>query len=257
MDWNQAFNEIEKTGFVIIPNILENPKAMAEIKENLDIALSSDIESYSSLPGKHDDIVLDLVTKGSVFLQLLENEKMHKVFSHFLSDTCILYSFTSTILRPNKQHYACEIHTDMPRLVPNYHLGIVMTLAIDDFTETNGATYYLPGSHRSIEKPSKEEFYKNAVRVTRKAGDAVFFHPRVWHAGGLNQTTSTRYGCTIYAVRSWMRQRFDFPRMISDEVLSHLGERGRSFLGFNVRVPTNLKEYYVPPEQRLYKASQG
>ena len=36
-----------------------------------------------------------------------------------------------------------------------------------------------------------------------------------------------------------------------------LGETGRRFLGFNVRVPTTLDEYYLPPDQRLYKPNQG
>lgn len=32
---------------------------------------------------------------------------------------------------------------------------------------------------------------------------------------------------------------------------------GRAFLGFNVRVPTSLREFCLPPEQRLYKPGQG
>jgi hypothetical protein len=36
-----------------------------------------------------------------------------------------------------------------------------------------------------------------------------------------------------------------------------LGETGRRFLGFHVRMPTSLEEYYVPESQRLYKPGQG
>jgi ectoine hydroxylase-related dioxygenase (phytanoyl-CoA dioxygenase family) len=198
-----------------------------------------------------------MVMRSPAFVRLLENEKMHRVFARFLDDTCILYSSTSTILKPRQKHYTCEIHTDTPRLVPGYHLGLLMTLACDDFTEENGATYYLPGSQRFIEKPSDEEFYTGAVRVTRKAGDAAFFHPRVWHAGGINVTGTERVGCTVYAVRSWMKQRFDYPRMVDDRVLSLLGERGRAFLGFNTRVPTNMREFFRKPDDRLYKSGQG
>jgi ectoine hydroxylase-related dioxygenase (phytanoyl-CoA dioxygenase family) len=182
---------------------------------------------------------------------------MHRVFTHFLDDTCILYSCTSTLLKPKQNLFTCEIHTDMPRLVPGYHLGLLMTLACDDFTEQNGATYYLPGSHHTLNPPSKEEFYSGAVRVTRKAGDAVFFHPRVWHAGGVNHTDTDRVGCTVYAVRSWMKQRFDYPRMVSEDVLSVVGDRGRAFLGFNSRVPASMQEFYRRPEDRLYRPNQG
>jgi ectoine hydroxylase-related dioxygenase (phytanoyl-CoA dioxygenase family) len=50
---------------------------------------------------------------------------------------------------------------------------------------------------------------------------------------------------------------FDYPRLVPKEVVDQLGEVGRRFLGFNVRVPTSLEEYYVPEDQRLYKAGQG
>ena len=257
IDWQKHFEELDRDGFTIVPDIVDRAEEIAELKSQVLKAIEVDAEEYMGLPGKEEFIVLDLVTRGSAFLRLLENEKMHHFFSRFLGDTCILYSFTSTVLMPHQHHYTSNIHTDMPRLIPGYHLGLLMTLALDDFTEDNGATYYLPGSHRTLERPSDEEFYSNSVRVTRQAGDAAFFHPRVWHAGGTNKTENIRSGCTVYACRSWMRQRFDFPRMTNEEILSQLGERGKAFLGYNVRVPTNLKEFYAPPEKRLYKAGQG
>jgi hypothetical protein len=54
-----------------------------------------------------------------------------------------------------------------------------------------------------------------------------------------------------------MRQRFDYPRLVGEETLAHVGETGRRFLGFDVRMPATLEEYYLPEEQRLYKAGQG
>mgnify|MGYP001617722254 CR=1 FL=1 len=40
-------------------------------------------------------------------------------------------------------------------------------LALDDFTDENGATYYLPGSHKSLEVPTEEEFFAKAAPVAR------------------------------------------------------------------------------------------
>jgi ectoine hydroxylase-related dioxygenase (phytanoyl-CoA dioxygenase family) len=256
MDWDRHFAEIEQNGLTIVADIVGHGE-LEELRLQFDAAVTADWEEYRGLPGKDKCIVLDLVNRGPAFVRLLENERMHKVFSHFLGDTCILYTVSSVVMYLSGKPYTCKIHTDTPRLIPNYILTLLMTLALDDFTEENGATFYLPGSHRSMKKPSEEEFYAKAVRACRKAGDAAFMHPRVWHAGGLNYTDKPRRVCTILACRSWMRQRFDYPRMVNDEVLSQLGERGRAFLGFNVRVPASLREFYVPAEQRLYKADQG
>jgi ectoine hydroxylase-related dioxygenase (phytanoyl-CoA dioxygenase family) len=256
MNYEACLDNIEKLGFAIVPSVVSRSE-LAELRTQIDNAIDTDWMDYKHLPGKHRFIALDLVTRGRPFVRLLENEVMHRIFSHFLGDTCILYSFTSTIAYPNEQQYTANVHVDMHRLIPGYHLGLLMTLAIDDFTPENGATYYLPGSHHSVEKPDDERFYQKAVRVTRSAGDAAFFHPRVWHAGGPNLTNEPRRGCTVFACRSWMKQRFDYPRMVTPDILAQLGETGRRFLGFNVRVPTSLREFYVPPEERLYKANQG
>jgi len=256
VDWQRHFDEIEERGFTIVPEVV-SPEEVAVLRREVLEALEADWTAYQHLPGKADFIVLELVHHSPAVVRLLENETMHHVFSHFLGDTCVLYSATSTILRPRENHYTCEIHTDMPRLIPGYHLGLLMTLALDEFTEDNGATWYLPGSHRSMDRPSDEEFYANAVRVTRNAGDAAFFHPRVWHAGGLNNTDTPRVGCTLYACRSWMRQRFDYPRFLDESIVGSVGETGRRFLGFNVRVPTSMQEFYREPEERLYKPNQG
>ena len=257
LDWQSHFDEIEEQGFTVVPEIVSREESKL-LKQEVLQALRDDWDDYQHLPGKQEFICLDLVTRSPSFVRLLENPKMHFVFAHFLSEHCILYSNTSTVLRPRQKHFTCEIHTDMPaRMIDGYHLGMLMTLACDDFTEENGATYYLPGSQTRLDPPSKEEFYANAVRVTRKAGDAVFFHPRVWHAGGVNETDRDRVGCTVFACRPWMKQRFDYPRMVGEDVLSMLGERGRAFLGFNARVPANMHEFYRAPEDRLYKPGQG
>ena len=130
-------------------------------------------------------------------------------------------------------------------------------LALDDITLENGATYFLPGSHKSEGPPTDEEFFANAVQITRKAGDAVFFSTRCYHAGAPNHTDKIRYAIGLQACRPWMKQRFDYPRLLSPELAASLSDRARGFLGFNSRVPVDENEFYVSPEERTYKANLG
>ena len=256
MNIDKIEQEIESQGFSIVKDVV-TAQELEALREQLDNALDADIQDYGHLPGKKDWIIYDMVRRGPAFAKLLENETMQKIFCHFLGESCILYSFTSTIMKPNIEQTTAQIHVDAPRIIPNYHAGMLMTLALDDFTEENGATYYLPGSQNRSDAPSADEFYSNSVRVCRKAGDAIFFNPRVWHAGAPNNTDQVRRGVTPFAVRSFMKQRFDYPRMVNGDVLDQLGEVGKRFLGFNTRIPASMEEYYVPAEQRLYKANQG
>jgi len=54
-----------------------------------------------------------------------------------------------------------------------------------------------------------------------------------------------------------MRQRFDYPRMVPPAQVEGLDEMQRQLLGFNVRVPASMDEYYLSGEERLYKPNQG
>jgi ectoine hydroxylase-related dioxygenase (phytanoyl-CoA dioxygenase family) len=100
-------------------------------------------------------------------------------------------------------------------------------------------------------------FFANAARACCAAGDMIIFNARTVHAAGINTTQRTRHSLTINFCRSYMRQRFDFPRLVPREVIDGLGEKGRRLIGMNVRMPTSLDEFYLPIEQRLYKPNQG
>ncbi|MDQ2680991.1 MAG: phytanoyl-CoA dioxygenase family protein, partial [Candidatus Eremiobacteraeota bacterium] len=191
------------------------------------------------------------------FVRLLENDKLHEYLKAFLGATCIIYAYTSSSMPPGGSNYSRRIHVDCPRFISNYVTNIGITLALDDFTLENGATYFLPGSHRSGEQPTEAAFEVCAVPLLPKAGDAILFNARTWHRGGVNNSSTYRHAVTMNVCRSYMRQQFDFPRIVNDEVLSQLGERGRRFLGFDVRMPTSLQEYYLPVDQRPYKPNQG
>ncbi len=244
-------------GFTVVSDIVRQPE-IARLRAAVDEALDADWERYRGLPGKERFIALDLAQYGGPFLDLLDDDGLDSLFGAILGPRWVLYSFTSTVALAKTEQYTANIHTDTFRWSPDYDLGAVMTVALDDFTSDNGATYYLPGSHLTHrDPPSEEEFYDGAVRVVRKAGDAVFFHPRVWHAGGHNQTDRTRSGLTVYGCRSFMKQRLDFPRLLEPAMLDGVGERVRRILGFDVRVPTSMGEFYRPPDQRLYKGGQG
>jgi ectoine hydroxylase-related dioxygenase (phytanoyl-CoA dioxygenase family) len=249
--------DFEREGYSVVPAVVTEPE-IRELRDAVSGALDADWERYGHLPGKERFIVLDLAHYGGAFFGLLEKDIVDRLFGAILGDRWTLYSFTSTVALPHLEQYTANIHTDTHRLSPGYNLGAVITIALDDFTEQNGATYYLPRSHMThTEQPDEGEFYAGAVRVCRKAGDAVFFHPRVWHAGGFNATDRVRSGLTVYACRSFMKPRLDFPRFIDGALLDGASDRLRRVLGFDVRVPSSMEEFYRPPNERLYKSGQG
>jgi len=134
-------------------------------------------------------------------------------------------------------------------------MGVIFPL--DDFNEENGATYYLKGSHKLPDLPDETSFFEKASRACCAAGDMILFNGRLAHAAGANSTSRARHSLTINICRSYMRQRFDFPRLVPRGLINNLGDDGRRLIGMNVRMPTTLEEFYLPEDQRLYKPNQG
>jgi ectoine hydroxylase-related dioxygenase (phytanoyl-CoA dioxygenase family) len=127
------------------------------------------------------------------------------------------------------------------------------TILLDEFTEQNGATWYLPGSHAAAEPPSEALFYQTASRLVAPAGSVWFFNARLWHAGGMNQSGAWRHAVTINMARPWMKQRLDIPRAMAHMNLDALSATARQKLGFDAQVPANYAEYYAPVAERKFK----
>jgi ectoine hydroxylase-related dioxygenase (phytanoyl-CoA dioxygenase family) len=242
---------------VLVPDVLPRDEALL-MRPLLQQAIDEDLARWQGTTGYVDQwMVHNLMVRGQPFLRLLENQVLHAYLDEMLSDTCIVYAYTSSSMPPRGSNYSRRLHVDCPRVIPGYVTNVGVTLALDDFTEENGATQLLPNSQWRTDVPSETEFDRNAVRLMPKAGQAILFNARTWHRGGLNRTDKPRHAVTINVCRSFMRQRFDYPRLMPSESLAELGPIGRRFLGFNVRVPASLEEYYVPEERRLYKGGQG
>jgi ectoine hydroxylase-related dioxygenase (phytanoyl-CoA dioxygenase family) len=221
--------------------------------------LREDAARYGHHSAKRGDHVLDLVAYGGVFLRLLENEVMDRIYTHFLGPQWTLYTYSSTILRPEVQQEtkpaSAIIHVDTSRFIPQYCTAMQMTLALDDFTDSNGTSLYLPGSHKCEEKPTTETFNSYAVKVTRNAGDALFWNPRVFHCSGINESNETRNALSTYAVRPYIKSRFDYPRMLAATDATGFSDRLRRILGFNSAPPANVEEFYCNGEARMQRTT--
>jgi ectoine hydroxylase-related dioxygenase (phytanoyl-CoA dioxygenase family) len=248
-------HEIAERGFAIARGVVSDGEIQA-LRTDLERAIAEDVAAR----GPHDRgafMVLNLMTRGESFVRLLDNDVLHARLSPILGDTCVVYAYTSSSMPAGGTNYSNRIHVDSPRFIPGYPTNVGITLALDDFTDQNGATYLLPGSHLSPEVPANERFDREAVRAYPLAGDAIVFNARTWHKGGNNTTDAVRHAVTMNVCRSYMRQQFDFPRMMGYDTPDRFTPRVRRFLGYDVRVPASLDEYYRPEEQRLYKPGQG
>ena len=95
------------------------------------------------------------------------------------------------------------------------HLSSVWMLS--DFTEENGGTLVVPGSHRASNNPTGGNGidvmspYPTEQQATGKAGDVLLFDSRTWHAAGANTTDQPRLGLAVRYAPWWFNLDYLMP----------------------------------------------
>lgn len=121
----------------------------------------------------------------------------------------------------------------IPRPHPELELSTMW--AIDDFTEENGATVMLPGSHRWVDEvPTGATERRRAVMP---AGSVALYVGTLWHGGGANRSNAVRRGVTIEYLASWLRPQEAHTLAVPRETVAALPERLQELLGYNIRPP--------------------
>jgi ectoine hydroxylase-related dioxygenase (phytanoyl-CoA dioxygenase family) len=87
---------------------------------------------------------------------------------------------------------------------PTYDVQCNTIWAMNDFTDANGATRLVPGSHRFEDK--LDISVADTVPAEMPAGSVLFYTGKLYHGGGANRSDGVRYGLNITYAVSWVRQ---------------------------------------------------
>ena len=111
--------------------------------------------------------------------------------------------------------------------------------AMTDFTDANGATRIVPGSHRFEDR--REFTYDQTEPAEMPAGSVLFYTGALYHGAGANRSDRVRSGLNVTYSVSWLRQEenqylsvpAELARTLPDELLRLMGyARGAYTLGY-------------------------
>jgi hypothetical protein len=102
--------------------------------------------------------------------------------------------------------------------------------AMDDFTEANGATRLVPGSHRAADKL---EFTPDAALAAEMpAGSILFYTGALYHGAGANRSQGVRHGLNVTYNVSWLRQEENQYLAVPAEIARTLPEPLLRLMGY-------------------------
>ena len=197
----------------------------------------------------------------SHFFSLLELEEVLAIVDATVSPTAILHLQNGLMMPPSDgreaELFQTSFHRDFPRHLEGYVASVNTLLAIDEFTEDNGATLLVPGSQQQAQLPDHDELERAAVPALCPAGSMLVFDSTLWHAAGSNRSGRDRLAINQQFTRSFIKPQIDYVRALGDATVLRRRARTQQLLGWYTRVVTSLDEYYRPAGERLYRGGQG
>jgi ectoine hydroxylase-related dioxygenase (phytanoyl-CoA dioxygenase family) len=264
-DWiDSVVQSLACVGCCIVTNLLD-PPLIEQLRSAMYRARAAIVHEVGEerLRAAHELGVLRLMMKfDPVFFRLLELPEVLQIVDRTLSPTAILHLQNGFILpsfarADTPEVFQNRMHRDFPRVLNGYLASVNIFFAIDAFTEDNGATLMVPGSHQRADAPSALYMENSAVPATCAAGAALVFDSTLWHAAGLNRSGSDRLAINQQFTRSYIKQQIDYVRALGESTVRAQSDRTQQLLGYYTRVVTSLDEYYRPEHERLYRRGQG
>lgn len=176
----------------------------------------------------------NLIDKGEVFEICISHPKVLAAIRHVLGPEFKLSSLNGRAALPGQGLQA--LHADWKEGVePGDYYVCNSVWLLTDFTEDNGATRVVPGSHNSRQHPrdaleDPKAPHPDQVLLTAKAGTVVVFNAHTWHGGTLNTTSSARYGLHGYYTRRDQKQQTDQRASLSKVTVDRLSEAALTIL---------------------------
>jgi ectoine hydroxylase-related dioxygenase (phytanoyl-CoA dioxygenase family) len=226
---------IAEEGFTILPNAIE-PELIDEIDEGL-LRLERDLEigpADNLFEGLCTTRVYNLLIHGRTFEKIPVHPNVLPVVEGVLDPGLLISSLSSIAIGPGEQ--AQPIHAD-DQVIPlkRPHIPIICNTmwAITDFTEANGATRLIPGSHLRNEAPNLLERYETIPAEMTK-GSVLVWVGSLWHGGGANTTESRRVGIAMNYCAGYIRQQENQQLGVPPQLVKTFQRRLQELVGYSV-----------------------
>ncbi|HWE55213.1 MAG TPA: phytanoyl-CoA dioxygenase family protein [Acidimicrobiales bacterium] len=188
----------------------------------------------NSFEGRSTYRVYNLLARGELWWQVPLHPAVLPVVEGVLDRGCLVSSLSSIDIRPGES--AQPIHADDQLIpIPKPHPPTVCNTmwALTDFTEANGATRIISGTHLADSSPDYGRHYDSEPAVMRR-GSVLVWHGSLWHGGGTNTTGERRVGVAMNYCAGYIRQQENQQLGVPVEMVARMPARLRDMVGYGV-----------------------
>ncbi|KAK8011728.1 hypothetical protein PG990_010693 [Apiospora arundinis] len=193
--------------------------------------------------------------------EILESDLIHQCCEAiYLEDAGGYWMNSAQVIDIGPGSRAQPLHRDQWQFPIFTHAGpdapeasINFVVALTEFTDANGATRVIPGSHRWKDL-NENGALEDTIPAEMDVGDACFITGKVVHGGGANVTDSaTRRAITLVFQCSYLTPEEAYPFNVPTDVARTLSPRGQRMIGFRSQFLNNSpgvwKRDYGEPDE--------
>jgi ectoine hydroxylase-related dioxygenase (phytanoyl-CoA dioxygenase family) len=231
----QHVQKIETDGYSIIPNAVATDfldsiiEDLGRLERELDI-----VPAKNRFEGTKTVRIYNLLMYGKLYERIPVHENVLPIVERVLDPGCLVSSLSSISICGDEKPQ--PMHADDQLIpLPRPHVPIVCNTmwALTDFTDANGATRIVPGSHKWAELP--DLFGKtDSVPAEMRKGSVMVYNGSLWHGGGSNRTRTRRVGVAMNYCAGYIRQQENQQLGIPREIAAQFSPRLQELVGYSL-----------------------
>ena len=194
----KQYQDLDEKGFIILKDVID-AEWLHQLRETFEDIVEVEGKKAGIEAGQMKGVrrLADLVNKGEVFDDIYVHPLLLTAALHIFQGPFKLGSLNGHDPLPNDGLQA--LHGDgPPPKTPDGPFTVVNSMwMLDDFTEVNGATRIIPGTHRKLEKiddcvEDSMTDHPEQVHLQGPAGSVAVFNGSIWHGSYINRSNRTR-----------------------------------------------------------------
>lgn len=225
---------LDRDGYVVLERIIDRDACAALRRDVLPLLARTGRNAFE---GHRTQRLYGVLSRTRAADRLVDHPRVLALLDRLLLPNYLLSQAQVINLLPGES--AQLLHPDdgiypLPR--PRRPLGAATIWAIDAFTDDNGATVVIPGSHRWPDGrlPTDDD---PRVSVTMPSGSCVFFVGTLWHGGGANESAFPRLAVTAQYCEPWLRPQEAFTLSVDGRLAATLSDDIVRMLGYSIHPP--------------------
>lgn len=234
---------LDEDGCAVVEGALDNER-LGRLERELAPYIEATDLGRDEFAGRHTQRTGGLIARSPACRELVMNPLVLGGVGELLSHASNFQLHLTQVISIAPGESAQDIHRDQwafdffpfPK---GYEVQCNTIWNLDDFSEENGATRVIPGSHRREDKLRFKLEDTEPVEMPR--GSILFYTGALYHGGGPNKSAAVRRGINITYNVAWLRQEenqylscpLDVAAELPEDLLRLMGyARGAYALGY-------------------------